>query len=89
MFLPFFSCKLYATIPSLTLKQRQKLANPLNSLELQAFFLCIDMCYFFFFVLVFCFVALIMLRIDDFEMNSKSVLKPKIACSSSVSFVRL
>ena len=47
------------------------------------------MCYFFVCVLVFCLVDLIMLRIVDFDMNSKSVLNPKTLWSLSVSFVLL
>ncbi len=69
-------------IPSLTLDRLRKVCCPLVLPGLQAFVFCIDMCCFFGFVLVACFVSLIMPRIAAFDMNSKSVLNPSIVVTA-------
>lgn len=48
----------------------KKACYPLELHGLQAFVVCIDMCYFLVFVPVECFVSLIILLIFAFEMNS-------------------
>ena len=67
---------IYNVIPSLTVNKRQ------NSLKACVYRLCgcllvyIDMYYIFVFVLFIFFVFEIILRIEAFDINSKSVLNP-------------
>ena len=65
-------------IPSLTVKKRQNSHEAFIYGLCGCFHVCIDMCYFFVFVLVFFFVAEIIARILILDINSKSVLKPNI-----------
>lgn len=60
----------FMTYPIFDTLLLKKACYPLELHGLQAFVVCIDMCYFLVFVLVECFVSLIILLIFAFEMNS-------------------
>ena len=69
----FFIC---AIIPSLTVNKRQNSPKAFIYRLCGCLFVCIDMYYFFDFVLFIFFVFEIIPRMEAFDINSKSVLNP-------------
>ena len=68
----------YSTIPSLTVNKRQNSPKAFVYRLCGCLFVCIDMYYFFDFVLFIFFVFEIIPRMEAFDVNSKSVLKPNV-----------
>ena len=65
-------------IPSLTVNKRQNSPKAFVYRLCGCLFVCIDMYYFFDFVLFIFFVFEIIPRMEAFDVNSKSVLKPNV-----------
>lgn len=70
--------KNYGIIPSLTVNKRQNSHKACVYGLYGCLLVCIDMYYFFDFVLFIFFVFEIIPRMEAFDINSKSVLKPNV-----------
>ena len=70
--------EIFDIIPSLTVNKRQNSPKAFIYRLCGCLFVCIDMYYFFDFVLFIFFVFEIIPRMEAFDVNSKSVLKPNV-----------